>query len=173
MDHGVRQARDRALVQSGKDMHVPETRLEIRRLQRRPKRFDGARSCSTASMETVRAILLFFYIYFLCSISTFCYFQIPCFHFPFSYHSFQTDPQAGIAGKPRSLPEVTVFCRNFKSNAISRKLEIFFIDAALDPSLDEVESLFSAANAIDVWARTVNRTSVCWAAQHSGNGCRS
>ena len=32
-------------------------------------------------MDTVRAILLFFYIYFPCSISTFCYFQIPYFHF--------------------------------------------------------------------------------------------
>ena len=32
-------------------------------------------------MDTVRAILLFFSIYFLCSISTFCYFQFPCFHF--------------------------------------------------------------------------------------------
>ena len=26
-------------------------------------------------------LLLFFSIYFLCSISTFCYFQFPCFHF--------------------------------------------------------------------------------------------
>ena len=60
-------------------------------------------------MDTVRAILLFFYIYFPCSISTFCYFQIPCFHFPFSYHSFQTDPRAGFAQNPRFLAEVSVF----------------------------------------------------------------
>ena len=32
-------------------------------------------------MDTVHAILLVFYMYVLCSISTFCYFQIPCFHF--------------------------------------------------------------------------------------------
>ena len=31
--------------------------------------------------RTVRAILQFFYMYFHCNISTFCYFQIPCFNF--------------------------------------------------------------------------------------------
>ena len=29
-------------------------------------------------------------------------FQIPCFHFPFSYHSFQTDPRAGLILEPVS-----------------------------------------------------------------------
>ena len=35
--------------------------------------------------------------------------------FPFSYHSFQTDPQARIAGNPRYLLDASVFCRNFKT----------------------------------------------------------
>ena len=48
---------------------------------------------------TVRAILLFFFIYFLCSISTFKVLLLSDPMFPFSYHSFQTDPQAQYSRK--------------------------------------------------------------------------
>ena len=56
--------------------------------------------------------------------NTYTYFHIfaemftefcPCFHFPFSYHSFQTDPQAGTVGNPRCLREVVTSCRHLIS----------------------------------------------------------
>ena len=61
-------------------------------------------------MDTVRAILLFFYMYFLCNISTSCYFQIPCFHFHITL--FKQILKAGIAGNSGLLPEICILSRN-------------------------------------------------------------
>ena len=47
--------------------------------------------CSTASMDTVRAILLIFLHILSLQHFNFLLFSVPMF--PFSYHSFQTDPR--------------------------------------------------------------------------------